>query len=390
MKENQNNRKYRIIVLGAGFSKPAGFPLASELWTEIYNRARYLSGRATFFNDDLEEYIKYKRECEGIDVSKDAIDFEDFMRVLDIEHFLGLRGSDTWSVEGNESTVVVKTLIGEILAELTPSIENIPNLYIEFAKKLQPDDIILTFNYDILLERSLEAIGMPYRLYPSRYESLTEHGAIVDDSKEELVILKLHGSINWFDRGSYTYREEGFRRHGIPEGPNHPVFCTKEELGVSKILEGPRHPDDPLIQMYRVSDMKRLYKKDIMVIATPWLFTPSTVKILYSEKIKDFWDGMGQAGVLNFGLAIIGYSLPPQDEYARQAIYNLVTNYQRNYWDKEVLGKKKSPLAIVNMCTNESTLNCLRSNYRFVDWDRAILYKQGFDDKSLELIFDDV
>lgn len=390
MKDSDDNKKYRIFVLGAGFSKLAGFPLASELWTEISNRAKHLSGRAVFFNDDLEEYIKYKHECEDMDVSKDAIDFEDFMRVLDIEHFLGLRGSDTWSVEGNESTVVVKTLIGKILSELTPSTENIPRLYLEFAKKLQPNDIILTFNYDILLEQTLDAIGMPYRLFPDRYESLTEHGAIVDDSKEEVVILKLHGSINWFDRSSYTHREEDFRRHGIAEGPNHPVFCTKEELGVKKILEGPRHSDDPLMQMYSVSDIKTLYRKRIMFLATPWILAPSTVKILYAGKIKDFWDGMGQAGVLNFGLTIIGYSLPPQDEYARQAIYKLVTNYQTNYWDKEVFGKRKSPLVIVNKCTDENSLKCLKSNYRFVDWDRAILYKDGFDNSSLNLIFNSV
>jgi hypothetical protein len=49
--------------------------------------------------------------------------------------------------------VIVKTLIGQILAERTPQADGIPSLYIEFARKLQPRDRVLTFSYDILLER---------------------------------------------------------------------------------------------------------------------------------------------------------------------------------------------------------------------------------------------
>lgn len=30
-------QKYRVIILGAGFSKPAGLPLGDELWVEILN-----------------------------------------------------------------------------------------------------------------------------------------------------------------------------------------------------------------------------------------------------------------------------------------------------------------------------------------------------------------
>jgi hypothetical protein len=30
-------QKYRVIILGAGFSKPAGLPLGDELWEQILN-----------------------------------------------------------------------------------------------------------------------------------------------------------------------------------------------------------------------------------------------------------------------------------------------------------------------------------------------------------------
>ena len=381
------SKKFRIFILGAGFSKQAGFPLASELWGEVRSRARFLQGRAEQFHTDLENYLEYRRACDGVEISADQVDFEDFMRVLDIEHFLGLRGSDTWSRDGNEGTIVVKTLIGHILAELTPSTENMPALYLEFAKRLQPDDYVLTFNYDVLLERALEAVGKPYRLFTDRYESVHQYGAILDTSQQEVAVLKLHGSIDWFDRSSYAEGEHHHRQAGLSTGPNHPVFCTTDDLGVTKLLDGPRHSDDPLNQMYRVRNITALYQKHLMFLATPWLLAPSTIKILYAEKLRDFWAGLGRAGILNFGLAIIGYSLPPQDEYARQVVYSLVTNYQNNYWDEEVYRKKKSPLVIVDYCQNDEQLENFKARYRFVDWSRATLYRDGLDQKAVNLIF---
>ena len=56
------------------------------------------------------------------------------MGFLDVEHFLGLRGSDTWSDDGNEGTVVAKTLIGQILADCLDRLNAIPELYLKFAE----------------------------------------------------------------------------------------------------------------------------------------------------------------------------------------------------------------------------------------------------------------
>lgn len=383
------NKRYRIFILGAGFSKAAGLPLASELWPQIYKRATEKYGTDSKFHKDLKGYLRYKRECEGIDVAVDQIDFEDFMRVLDIEHFLGLRGSDTWSVDGNEGTVIVKTLIGEILAEATPIPSKIPDLYLDFAKQLQPDDYVLTFNYDTLLEDSLEVVKKSYRLFPSRYKSVTPGMGFVDDLKSEVILLKMHGSINWFDRTQHSELEIERKNNGLTTpGPNHPIFCSQRPLLITKILDGPRHAHDPLAQMYRVPDIKQLYQKDLF-LSPPWILTPSSVKILYADKLKDFWKGLGQAGALNFGLSIIGYSLPKHDEYARQTLYTLATNYQRNYWEKPPFenGPKKIPLIIVDLCKNSDQINQLKERYRFVDWNRATLCADGFDEKSLKTIF---
>jgi len=102
------------------------------------------------FRQDLEEFIKFKAECDGVQLDPNQVNYEEFLGYLDIEYHLGLRGSDTWSDDGNEAQVVAKTLIGQVIAERMPSKKAIPQLYLNFVRKLQPGDKILTFNYDVL------------------------------------------------------------------------------------------------------------------------------------------------------------------------------------------------------------------------------------------------
>ncbi|MBE3134060.1 MAG: SIR2 family protein [Acidobacteria bacterium] len=387
-----DTKKYRIIILGAGFSQAAGLPLASELWAEIRKRARSLTGRARKFQEDLEAYLEFRRRCDGVCLTEDQVDFEDFMRVLDIEHFLALRGSDTWSDDGNEATIVVKWLLGQVLAERTPSPEHVPELYLDFARQLQPDDHVLTFNYDVLLERALDVVGKPYRLFPYRYSELLEDGGgIADTSGEEVVVLKLHGSIDWFDRRQFAGMQNAWRCRGITLDPTHRIFNHMGELSVTKLDDGPRHPQDLMAHMYRVGNIRRLYEQGIGLMCAPWLLAPSTIKIVYAERLRDFWYGLARGGFLNYGMAIIGYSLPPQDEYARQAIYTLATNYQASYgWEADADGRRKSPLVIVDQRPDEGGRQQCRERYRFVDWGRARLLTEGFNNEAINAIFDSV
>ncbi len=384
---------FSIFVLGAGFSRRAGLPLASELWREVRRRADSTSGRAGQFRDDLNAYVAFRKECDGKEITGSQVDFEDFMAFLDVEHYLGLRGSDTWSGDGNESQVVVKTLIGEILTELMPREDSIPELYKQFARTLQPGDFVLTFNYDVLLERALDAVGKRYRLFPQRFKVVHpgySPWAEVDSSQEEVVVLKLHGSIDWFDRQQYSALEKDRRETFRLDGAVHPVFKTTEALRVVPLLDGPRFSHDPLREMYRVLDIERLYAKDILFRATPSLLNPSSAKILYSQKLRDFWWGMGDVGVLNFRMAIIGFSLSSHDDYARQVLYRLVANYQRRYWEAEGLpgDRKKTPLLIVDHCDSPGQEEDFRRRYSFVDWSRAEIHFAGFDEGVVRRIND--
>ena len=101
---------------------------------------------------------------------------------------------------------------------------------------------------------------------------------------------------------------------------------------------------------------------------------------------RDFWSGLGKAGVLNFNMAIIGFSMPDQDDYARQVIYRLVKNYQTTNWEEDFFGHKKSPLVLIDFQKSAEKEQKFRKRYAFVDWDRAITYFDGFNEEAIELI----
>lgn len=381
-------QKHRLIILGAGFSRPAGFPLATDLWKEIRETAASFSPnlRASKFNDDLQDYIEFRKETDDRTLTPETVDFEDFMRFLDVQHYLGLRGSDTWSEEGNEGTIVTKFLIGSILARHVNALDTVPDLYLEFAKRLDLGDIVITFNYDTLLERALDAVGKPYRLFSTRLKDVGEFGGTVDDSRDEVVVLKVHGSIDWFDRADFERRIAWHERQKAPP-PEDIIFSDEKVLGLERLIDGPHHKSDPLRNVYRARNLTALYAKSLLFMATPRMLPPSATKLLYATRLNDFWADMGNAGYYNFGMAIIGFSLPAQDEYARQILYGLVTNYQRNNWDQDELGRKKTPLAIVDFFPDAPSEARFRERYRFVDWSRADISGKGLDLASLDKVF---
>ena len=139
--------------------------------------------------------------------------------------------------------------------------------------------------------------------------------------------------------------------------------------------------------MHRVLNIESVYRKPLLFSVTPWLLTPSTMKVIYA--LKDFWHGLGGAGALNLGMAIFGFSLPAHDEYAHQVLYRMVRNYQRVYWDEEILGLRKTPLVLVDYRPPGELRDDLRCRYAFVDWNKAICCLDGFTKDTLAPIFGD-
>lgn len=387
-KTSDTDRHFRIIVLGAGFSRPAGLPLAGELFDEVRTRARRQYGESNALERDLNYFTDYKRRCDGTLLLPEDIDYEEFLGFLDVEHALGFRGGDTITSEGNETQLIVKTLIGSIIREKCPhSPAEIPDLYLQFAEQLMPSDWILTFNYDTLLESALAAIDKPFRLSPNRYKTIhPQHGyGELESSQEEVVVLKLHGSVDWFDKAPY---DESMAAVGdpdyVPKWYSH--FAANNPYGIAPLLEGPQMPDDPMWRIYRMKGVSEYYSRSF-VPQPPFILAPSASKMLYFKPLKSLWWGIGEGGGMNLGMVIIGYSLPPHDDHARQAIYRLTDNYTGFEPDLEIGGVRKLPLRMVNRTRGKREAEEFRSRYRFLNWDRTETWLDGFGLESLDFIF---
>ncbi|GMV04428.1 MAG: hypothetical protein AMXMBFR53_07080 [Gemmatimonadota bacterium] len=382
-------RRFRIFVLGAGFSKPAGLPLGPELWQEIKARASRGAGRASKFDRDLDLYLRYLRDTGRSVGTDDDVDFEGFLGFLDIEHRLGLAGSDTWSEEGNETQIIVKRVIGQIICERTPPAEHLPAPYYAFAEQLKPGDFVLTFNYDNLLERALEHVGQSYRLFPDRYSRLHDyHAEVSDEGRDEVVVLKLHGSIDWFDRSRYDEREAARRKHGLTSPTEDPVFGPNRNLRLVPLTEGPRFPDDELQTVYRVVEgIESVYAGPHFLGGTPVLLSPSTAKAIYADRFRSFWWGMGRGGGMNLGIGIIGYSLPHHDEYAGQALFRLLRNYQDSWWDESFFeGQRKEKVIFIDRRPEGTERDSLRQRFGFLDEEKTAFRWTGFDSEAVEMI----
>ena len=380
---------YRFFILGAGFSQPAGLPLAGELWAEVYKRQRNNISHA------LNHYIRFKEECDGqtVNPEEEIFDFEEFIGFLDIEHFLWLEGGDTMSDEGNAEQLAIRQEIGRVLSERTPAPGKIPSIYLDFARELKPHDYVLTFNYDTLLERALDEVGQKYRLFPFRYSEVDDIGGIgCTTESSEVTVSKMHGSVDWFSREGHD-KSVAICGGKLPSNQAHPMF-GRDNMGagakyqVVRLLEGCHFKDDPLRHLWRLrkaADTLSFYRSDHSGVA-PSLLPPSTAKFIYLGGLLPLWHGLNKAGGYNLGMVFIGYSLPPHDNYAKQPLFTMAKNYQGVYWEESFIVGRKSPVVLIDRRLGKKSREEYRRRYGFVDPEKARFHFSGFDSEAVDLI----
>jgi hypothetical protein len=208
------------LFLGAGFSKPWGLPLASELlpdseekWVPIIKL--FQRDLQTKLAENVQKsWWKYRKECkeDGVNVSVD-----EFARALQsvergakglsfagLTHFLAMRLAV-------EHSVIRKFHMRPQYTEHYIEMQNeIKPCYDELMKELSKDSLrgIVTTNYDLVVEKILgpDAAG---RLGGFHYwtqgqpvnkrhsEINTQRGIHRNTIDGTIPLLKLHGSLNW-------------------------------------------------------------------------------------------------------------------------------------------------------------------------------------------------
>jgi hypothetical protein len=372
-----NEPIYRLFILGAGFSKPAGLPIGSELLDKVRKRVR--SQFQQFgWDGPLEREIEEWRKL----YPRKPITIESVLAYSHRKHFLGLIGSDEYFAHGSRSIVATKNVIQEVLTTSTPITP--PPLYIEFANNLTPRDTVLTFNYDTLLEDTLDAIGKPYSLTPEWWlsEDVRNSGA-QEYSPQYVDIIKLHGSVDWYDRNYHDESCRYYNEQGQDVPDQDPIFGLQPSIQIESLARGKVEKgfgNYLLARVFRVTNhRKHLHSLVNSYDVVPFLLPPAYDKILGHDPIRDLWQNMHRTLDAYSAIVVIGYSMPPYDAYAYEALGHLIASYQAG-GAKTYFGHRRTPVQIVALSQSEKEV--LKS-IPFLHRRQTKIWHKGFDFDSL-------
>ncbi len=173
-------RKNRVFILGAGFSAAAGVPLTAPLLDKAMKK---FAAECPGIFERVDGYAKESTGNIDGEVDYAGVSFSDLCTFLEYIELREYGGGERWTNAGSREKLALRFYLAKTIVEHTPSERDLPDLYVEFASQLHERDIIISFNWDSLLEVALQKLGKPYTY------NFGEENAIK--------LCKLHGSINW-------------------------------------------------------------------------------------------------------------------------------------------------------------------------------------------------
>ena len=367
---------HRLFIIGAGFSKPAGLPLGEDLFKCVREDVRrHFLGNG--WENPLEQEVG---EWASLYPNHQQIDLERVLAYSHRKHYLRLLGSDEYFEHGSCSITAVRTAIQRILIQKTPSA--IPALYRKFANRLCPNDVVLTFNYDTLLEQTFDEIDKLYTLTPEWWLKSNSSG------KKPMYVdlLKLHGSIDWYDRHYHDeamcwHNDEG---HDVPN--RDPIFGPNPSVPSECLSRGPaeEHGSHILPRVFRVPNHTDYFpiEGDLGAHVVPYILPPAHDKLLGYDAILDLWENLHRTLDVISSIVVIGYSFPPYDSYAYEALGRLLVEYQCR-GDVTNWEQRRVPIQFVTLADSER--QALKP-IPFLDPAKTRVWNEGFSTSSLNWI----
>lgn len=279
----------RTFVFGAGASVHAGYPLASALWPALQQWERgqtfdpldYCYGAVNSMNEVLDPSLPFELALTELDKR-----IQSPRDITEKARLPVLRGQ-------------IQQLVCRFFDSIRP---HDATLYEFFAREvLTPDDTVITFNYDLSLDRELQKSG--------KWSALDGYGFSLDRSLQKrsaCKLLKLHGSTNWiaqiFDGLAW----------GFAMGP------PNESLGCRPVIPTPD------LEYLGANFVDTQFRGSGGFL--PSLIMPAAEKKFYMQtsfnprEWEGFWDSLWSQAEEGVAVAdevhIIGYSLPDYDERA--------------------------------------------------------------------------
>jgi abortive infection AbiH-like protein/SIR2-like protein len=244
MDKSMQRTPKRVFILGAGFSKPAGFPLATGLTNEILELIQKNTG-ADYELLQFAEYINKLHQWITQSSSLLPLNIEEFYEYA-TEHAERLRMDQHFTTVGRlygetpygyaNDLIKMLSYMDDYLLEILMTHENSATLDAveRFARNLRPEDTVITFNYDRLVERCLTQLKRPWSF------------GLDDNIPDNVRILKMHGSLDWI----------AFKRHTIFEKSKYQHIFSKTDVNRNNELDSTNQTEEHEydFELFRISD----------------------------------------------------------------------------------------------------------------------------------------
>jgi hypothetical protein len=282
----------RVYLIGAGASVPYGLPAMADLSWEI---AESLSPT----NKTI--FLSAIRECYGRDLAPgDGTNFEDLLNLLNPDALLYLADTDIIAADStrHQASDVAIGGLRTFIQNKCVAVSGSRGPFDALVKVLDHTSLVVSFNWDVLLELALLRSGREYRYLPS------------EDDPNATTLLKPHGSINWFAL---------LDREGLAISPTSNLWVIGEKINY--YLGYAVNPLAP-IKFAECSPMVEHVLSKI-----PAIVPPTSSKILsvggaprdgfveagHARAMKAIWQRMAEGLRQARELVIIGYSMPGSD-----------------------------------------------------------------------------
>ena len=217
----------KVLLLGAGASKsytesPTGcrMPVAADFFSTFFDLE--LASNPWVLRDGLIYYLQRMRGINDPDrYLLSGIDIEA------IHSELALQLAEYMSMPKSFERLVVSKAYIQLIFLFSATLNEIANgpvsqSHMDLARNLGPRDVVITFNWDILMERALRSnnswrVDYGYGVQPYRIFRDTWEYPNTPNAETGTKILKLHGSTNWLTAHPTNEDNELVLTHGLPE-----------------------------------------------------------------------------------------------------------------------------------------------------------------------------
>jgi hypothetical protein len=344
----------RVFLFGAGAShsydrSPSGIrPPLSRGFFEAYNKLGISTDRLVLVGN-LVNYVRDTRGVSPWDFGVWNENIEDFLTEIDElictpDRALALPFAKRF--QANAAFTECVFLFASILNE----IQNGPPCthYSRLVRSLEDDAILITFNWDTLLDRVLwETRGwQPSDGYGLQFRMLYSDGWVetLPSSSTSVRLLKLHGSTNWLipyyslnpRTGERQFANPGVTQEGRPlfcyvqSRERYKTYQDRAKAGYTPFSYYYYPPDMPdsfgsgrqgwtILRGFPPSDLPESGEFQTLprgpVETMPFIVAPVRHKehYLLDDAIQETWRRAEEAIAACAELTIIGYSFPPTD-----------------------------------------------------------------------------